>query len=152
MSFREVREDYTRINKSMDPIESKLKDIEIAVLRAKVAELEGELEKAVESQPVPSFQPFQAPKLPNYSAALAGTSPKLPPALSQLAKSFKPFDDLAKEFSKSFKPFDDLAREFSKSFKPFDDLAKEFSKSFKPFDDLARELSKPFKPSPGVSA
>ena len=40
MSFSEVRKDYARIKKSMDPIESKLKDIEIDFLRVKVADLE----------------------------------------------------------------------------------------------------------------
>ncbi|MDE0342693.1 MAG: hypothetical protein OXK82_05895 [Deltaproteobacteria bacterium] len=104
MGFRKARKGYDGINKSLDSIESKLKDIEIAFLRAKTSWLERQLEKAVESQPVPSFQPFQAPKLP--------------PALSQLAKPLRPFDALAKELSKPFKPFDALAKELSKPLRP----------------------------------
>ena len=60
MSFRRVREDCAGINKSIDSIESKLKDIEVAFLRAKVAELEcekSELEEAIESPGLPPFQP-----------------------------------------------------------------------------------------------
>lgn len=52
MSFRIVREDCAGINKSMDSIESKLKDIEVAFLRAKVAELENKMEGMIALNPI----------------------------------------------------------------------------------------------------
>ena len=73
MSFSEVQRDCAAINKSMDPMESKLKDIEIGFLRAKVAELEKKMENMrplspIEQMAALDFPAFQRRQFPEFKA------------------------------------------------------------------------------------